>query len=95
MRANCRNLRGGLGRELHVVRPAKFLFRKIDGEGGRQRAAIPVIRANELLIVRALLVPARQQARGQVHALAIPALRHHVHLAARVQLVGFLRLLRI
>src|ERR1700674_5256711 len=57
--------------------------------------AVPVEGAQELLVVRALLVPVRQQARRDVQPLAVPALRDHVDLAAGMLLIALLRVFRI
>src|SRR6185436_3832414 len=84
-----------LGAELHVVRAPQLLLGEVHLERGRERLAVPPEGAQELLVVGARLVPVREQRRGDVDAGAVPALRDHVHLGARVLLVGLLRGLRV
>src|SRR6476469_4410855 len=52
---------------------------------------IPGVTAQELLVVGALLVPVPQKRTGKVESLAVPALRHHVHLLANLFLVNLFR----
>src|SRR5918995_709674 len=90
-----RDLLSRLRRELHMMRTAQLLLREVNLEGLTQRTTIPTEGAQELFVVRTLLVPFRQQARGDIEPLPIPALRNHVHLAAGVLLVGFFWLFRV
>ena len=53
----------GSRRELHVMRAAELLCLEVRFERQLELLAVPVERAQELLVVRALLVPFREQAR--------------------------------
>ena len=85
----------GPRRELHVMRAAELRRLEVRFERQRELLAVPVEGAQELLVVRALLVPFRQQARRDVHALAVPALRDHVDLLAGLLRIGLDRMLGI
>src|SRR3984893_3010074 len=69
-------------RKFHVMRAAELFGKKIDLEFELQILAVPLISAQELLVIVALLVPMFQQRRGDIDALSIPALRNHVDLLA-------------
>src|SRR5919204_5799419 len=76
-------LEGGLQcprSELHVVRAPELLLEEIHLERLGQLLAVPLERAQELLVVVAFLVPVGEQRRGDVDALPVPALRDHVDL---------------
>src|SRR5258708_2615947 len=75
--------------------PAELLFGEINLELLRQLLAVPREAAQELLVVYAPLVPVREQGRGDVHALPVPALRDHVDLLAGGLLVSLLRRLGV
>src|SRR5271170_7348599 len=77
------------------MRTAEPLLAEVDLERRCEFMAIPMKCAQELLVVLALFVPLRQQARSDVDAAAIPTLRHHVHLAAGVFAVGLARMRRV
>src|SRR6185503_16938848 len=77
--------------ELHVMGAAELLLREIDLEGRLQLLAVPGEAAQELLVVGAALVPVGEERRGDVDALAVPALRDHVDLLAGHLLVRLLR----
>src|SRR5215510_15610425 len=79
--------------ELHVVGAAQLLLVEIDLEGRLELLAVPGKAAHELLVVRAALVPVREQRGGDVDARAVPALRDHVDLLAGGALVRLLGLL--
>src|SRR5262245_48695756 len=81
--------------ELHVVRASELLLREVDLERRRQLLAVPGEATEELLVVRAALVPVREQRGGDVDPLAVPALRDHVDLLPGDLLVGLLRRLWI
>src|SRR5262249_22688534 len=81
--------------ELHVMGAAQLLLVEIDLEGRPELLAGPGKAAHELLVIRAALVPVREQRGGDVDARAVPALRDHVDLLAGDALVRLLGLLRI
>src|SRR5213594_54768 len=81
--------------EEHVMRATEFERIEIQLELWLQLLAIPGIGADELLVVRALFVPMREERAAEVEPLPVPALRHHVDLLADGLLVNLLRLLRI
>src|SRR5512134_3865904 len=78
--------------ELHVVGAAELFLREVHLEGRLQFLAIPAECAQELFIVGAALVPFLEQARRDVDAFAVPALRDHVDLLAGLARIRLLRL---
>src|SRR3989441_4652737 len=68
--------------EVHDVRTAELLSQEVDREERAQPIPVPTVRLQELLAVLARLVPVGEQRGGEVNALPIPGLRHHVHLGA-------------
>src|SRR6185369_14921914 len=81
--------------EVHLMRSAETLLDEVDGKERGERLAVPTVRLQELLVVLAGLVPVREQRGREVHALAVPGLRHHVHLRADLLLVHERGVMRI
>src|SRR5262249_35683262 len=81
--------------EPHDVRTAELERREVEREALTEFLAVPGERLQELLVVGALLVPARQQRAGEVEALPVPALGDHVELAADLLLVDHLWVERV
>ena len=77
------------------MRAAQLERGEIEIERRLQFFAVPGVTAEELLVVGALLVPARQERTGEVKPFPVPALRHHVDLLADLFLVNLFRFLRI
>src|SRR2546427_10249598 len=76
--------------QLHMMGAAQFFPGEIHLEHLLQLLAVPGEPAQELLVIRAALVPVREQRRRDVDALAVPALRDHVDLLAGLLFVGLL-----
>src|SRR4051812_17528235 len=77
------------------MRAAEFERGEIEREFLGQFFAIPSVGFQELLIVVAALVPAREERTAEVEPLPIPTLRDHIDLLADLLLVNLFRLLRI
>ncbi len=84
-RASCADLRRA---KEHVMRPTELKRSEIEIEARIQFLAVPGVTAEELLVIGALLVSAREKRTGEVEPLPIPALRHHVDLSADLFLVN-------
>ena len=77
------------------MRTAQLERGEIEIEARLQFLAVPGVSAEKLLVVRALLVPMRQERTGEVESLPIPTLRDHVDLFADLFLVNLFRMMRI
>src|SRR5262245_63693551 len=73
--------------EPHHVRPTELEGREVELEAVAQLLAVPGVRPEELLVVRALLVPLGEERAGEVETFPVPALGDHVQLAPDLLLV--------